>query len=86
MVREGAPMSEKPERQYPLTAIPFPQSVCRGCGHIGCSIPPFCLCRCEAGYTTIDSLAAYQRLVARIPKQQQPRSRSGSMLDRWLDP
>lgn len=74
-------MNAKVERRYPLTAIPWPQSVCRGCGHIGSSIPPFCLCRCLDGYATIQSLEAYRKLLATIPRaQQQPRSEA---TDRW---
>jgi hypothetical protein len=83
LVREK-PMThaQRPERRYPLTAIPWPQSVCRGCGHIGSSISPFCLCRCSDGYTTVFTLQDYRALVATLPRQERG-TRSEAMIARW---
>jgi hypothetical protein len=57
--------SEKPERRYPLDAIPWPQSVCSGCSRIGSGVDPFRFCRCLEPFITIYSARSYLALRAK---------------------
>lgn len=66
----------KAEHRYPLRWVPWPQSCCRGCARIACSIPPFRPCRCLDGYVTIFTLDEYLALRAKVKPQPAPRSRS----------